>query len=1137
MLAESEVLVRQHIQKSDAPFLGLSGDALTAGMRQAIEIAKLANPSVHGYIGYLARFPALFSVNLTAHIMEGMGQTGHFDIYPHIQKAIGIDHEISQSDRDKLWQAFRKSILTLGFEPCPRTTGKRYRVDEYLRQAGVPLAFADDLAERMLVFARRVGLPDGDDVEAIRGWQQALDAKLELPFSITARKAVMLDESGYYTRVFLRVHESLAPGEMACGKNALEKAMAKAFQKQASNNVRFRRAVLPYVVLNDGVIGVFVPGGDEREFEIRVDGEIQRCRSGLEDKFLALSNPLVRDVAINEIAGGPVSRYSLWDDAKPNRILVFSDNGRLRASGQLNQADSLLLPPGNYTVLSRFSPADIECEELWDDPSLFMFPFQVHPGNLYWLVNGPARVAIQGETQPYAIWGGNSRASKEGVDFYFGKLFLTVEFPPEWAAISGRHYSLRITATAGTNEIGLPFTLDSSGAASIDITEAIRSAGWKTGFVRMVAEVTRSGERRTLLRTSVFYWHGLIDIRSGLRFFCSALPSNLIYQLNENIEAKECILRPRDNLSKTVRMVFKLDEHRHQTLSWNVPGVFVEIESSSENGGVTKVRKALGGIETVSLASNKQFLISASEPALLKLGEWSQRVDFSRTPTKRLPASFLCSRLSPTCNVLTLRNDGASNEIELLRLVQPHFVRRMAKEFNGGQLSVGFLIPKDLEAIRVFAVDVISGQEVEIALEANAAKWEHHQLGRAQLTCLTASEVGYKATVTFNLDIWPPGAWILRFDGRIDGVWGHLENERQDIFAVGLVYDGEGREIRVSQLIGCLDGLTDRQSLSVLTRVQEALLVCYSPDSWLTVGWLLEIWKALVAQWKGKPEEAVTTLVDLAVARPPEDASTTWMLQQTIGATIPQLFSLPARDYRQVNQRPYALVSALRTISDLKYGFPNVFPDLIHPAAASGFSNLREIQRGSPPHGFQVENYCVALKQTSDPIEDSFKLENDNFRPGNGDWLGPVHYKFAVRSLEFMYERTLGGNEVRGQALNMCRYIKQQMPYFNGDTHPRLQGKQPHFYPWSAMDDELLDDSIAQRSENLALFGHALSLLAFHCRLASRSPDRLKPFIDRLKASAMPVESCLSYLLQTGESLFGYYLLFWEFVIRAENIK
>lgn len=1137
MLAEAEERIRSYIQQSDAPFLGLLGEAFTPAMRQAIEIATLANPSVEGYIGYLTRFPALFSVNLTAQLMEGMGQTGHFDIYPHIEKAIGTDFEISQTERDKLWQAFRKAILTLGFEPSPRTTGKRFRVYEYLRQAGVPLAFADDLAEKMLLFAKRVGLPDGDDVEAIKSWQQALDAKLDQPFSVTARKAVSLDEGGYYTQVFLRVYESLGGEETASGKNALEKAMAKAFQKQTSANGKFRRAVLPYVVMNDGVVGVFMPGGDEREFEFRVDEDTYRYRSGLEDKFVALPNPLVREVTIKELAGGQLSRYLLWDDTKPNRLLVFSDTGRLRTSGQLNQAEPLLLPPGNYTVLSRFSPTDIDVEELWEDPALFLFSLQVHPGNEFVLANGPARLTIQGETQPYAIWEGRRRASKEGVEFHFGSLILKVEFPKEWAAFSGRNFSLRLTATGNPEDLTLPFVLDEAGVASIDISEAVRSAGWKAGLMRVVADISRSGESRSLLRASVLYWYGLDDIRSGLRFTCSTLPSNLVRQLNENVEIKESILKPRDGLSRTLRMVFKLDEHRHQTMSWNVPGIFVEIESTSEGGGTVRQNKQPGGVEVVSLTSNKQILVSASEPATLKLGNWSQRVDFSRTTTKRLPASFLCSRLNPGGNSLTLRCEDSEVEVELLRLVQPHFVQKMAPKLWQGQFVVKIDVPKELEAVQVSAVDVISGQDVEITLEANTGGWEHHRFGRAQLMSLAADTGGYSSYLNFDLDIWPAGAWVFKFDGRIGGVWGHLQNARQDIFAAGFVYDGEGREIRISQLIDCLGGLTERESLAVLTRVQDALLPCYESESWLSVHWLLDIWRVLLERWKEKPNEAVTTLVDLAVARPPEDASSTWMLQQTIGARIPAIFAQSAKEYRQVNLRPYPLVMALRAIADLKFQYPNVFPELIHTAAASAFSNLPAIMRGDIPRGFNLEQYCLALKQMSNPIEDAFKLENDNFQPGDGDWLGPVHYKFAMRSLESNYERTLGGNEVRGQVINLCRFIKQQMPLFNGDTHPRLQGKQPHLNPWALVDDGLLDESIAQRNDNLALFGHGISLLAYYCRLASRSPEKLLILTNKLKASGLPVENCLSYLLQTGEALFGFYLLFWEFVIRAENMK
>ena len=144
-------------------------------------------------------------------------------------------------------------------------------------------------------------------------------------------------------------------------------------------------------------------------------------------------------------------------------MLVFSDTGRLRASGQLNQADALVLPPGKYNVLSRFAPNGFETTELWDDPALITFPLLVHPSKETILSNGPAKLSIQGETQPFAAWSGKSRTSKEGVDFYYDGLSLTVEFPPEWAVFSGKVFALQLNANALGDPIQLRFTIDELG--------------------------------------------------------------------------------------------------------------------------------------------------------------------------------------------------------------------------------------------------------------------------------------------------------------------------------------------------------------------------------------------------------------------------------------------------------------------------------------------------------------------------------------------------------------------------------------------------------------------------------------------------------------------------------------------------
>lgn len=130
----------------------------------------------------------------------GLGGTGHYDVYPHVYKAIGSRDPLNADARERLWRAFRRALLKVGIQPLPRTSGTHFMTDEFVRQAGVPLAFADDLALKMLSYAKRLGIPDEDDQEGLLNWQASLLNRLNAPFSGTARKAVERDTQGYYTR-------------------------------------------------------------------------------------------------------------------------------------------------------------------------------------------------------------------------------------------------------------------------------------------------------------------------------------------------------------------------------------------------------------------------------------------------------------------------------------------------------------------------------------------------------------------------------------------------------------------------------------------------------------------------------------------------------------------------------------------------------------------------------------------------------------------------------------------------------------------------------------------------------------------------------------------------------------------------
>jgi len=1130
MLSQSEQIIRSAVKDSDVPFLGLLADRFTAAVKMDIEISVLANPTVHGYINYLQRYPALFSVNLSAHVMAGMGSAGHFELYPYIQEAIGTEEELTGPDREKLWRAYRQAILTLGLEPSPRVSGPHYMADEYLRQAGVPLAFIDDLAERMLSFAKRVGLPDQDDPEGVISWQSSLESRLEQPFSRTARKAVALDSQGFYTQIFLKVYNQ-AEGS----RNALERGMALALKQRAASSV-FRRAALPYLMLHDGTLGVFIAGGDERRFELNIDGTVSAFSAGVDDKFVVIHEPLPQNVLIREVNGHQVSQYALWEDNRPNRMLAFSDTGRFKGRTQLGQPEALLLPPGNYTFLSRFAPSNVDADELWSDPKKYAFQLLVHPGSLITIANGPANLSIQGESQPFAHWHGQSKSTKEGVEFFFGWLQLAIEFPVEWLALAGDSYVLRLAFGGDNERLERRFSLDADGRATLDISMDASKLGWRPAFGRILAEICRAGEVRAVLRTASFYWHGLKEVSKNLHFDCANVPNNFQRMLSANVCVAGTTLKPENLLARTLRFVFKLDERRNQSLSWNVPGVFVEVDVPSSAGHSTRHYRSLGSVEAISYTSAKQILVSATEAGTLSLGDWSQRVDFSKVQTKTISAAFLASRIMPKANNLVYRNEQTGVELILLRLVQPHHALKISSRNSGGQFVVRIDLTKEVTALLIRIQDIISGEDIELTLEANSGQHRTHRFGRAQLICSQNEYGGFSTFIHFELDIWPSGAWIFKFDGCIDGNWGHLENERQDQFAIGMLCENQGAVIGLKPFLACLTELPERMAVGVLERVQKSLLSCYATDSWTSLNWLGSVWEALLNRWIGREEAVIVHLVDLVTLRPPDDCAPSWMLQQTVASRLPRLFGLAASVYREVNEKPNAISHALRAIAQIDKTYPAIFPNPLHSAAATGFPNFAAVVNGAAPMGFLLSRYADALRDMG-AVESTYQLESDNFVPGPGDFLGPLHYKHAMRQMELAFERSLGGNEIRcGQAIGLCSRVRRLIPVLEVSDAPRLAGHAPHVTPWHDVDDDDFSGDSVQRRENLASIAHTLSLLAYHCRLDARACGHLENFRARVAQPEIPMEVSLAYLLQVGEGVFAFYLLLWELVIKAEHI-
>src|SRR5690606_25095541 len=140
----------------------------------------------------------------------------------------------------------------------------------------------------------------------------------------------------------------------------------------------------------------------------------------------------------------------------------------------------------------------------------------------------------------------------------------------------------------------------------------------------------------------------------------------------------------------------------------------------------------------------------------------------------------------------------------------------------------------------------------------------------------------------------------------------------------------------------------------------------------------------------------------------------------------PKIFCLPAECYRTVPTKHNPIVQAVQTLYQFKNQYPAVFPDLINPVAAMGFANCPEVMRGGKPNGYSLPNYLAAIRETGSVASDLYRLEDSGFTPVPGDFLGSLHYKYALRKLEESYDLCRSGNDLRlGQVILLCNYVKR----------------------------------------------------------------------------------------------------------------
>lgn len=1122
------------LQKNYTPFLGLQKRLFKPEVRKKIsETLQDRYDPLSSYLAYLTNWPAVFISYLTLYVAEGFGDLDTFAVYPYIEKALSIDN-LTLSQKERLWEGFRRYCIRLGLSVSPRRSGANYMVEEYLRQAGVPLKYVADLTEKMLRFANAVGLPEDDDPSAIRLWQQSLCERLAVPFPKTVRKAVEADDTGYYVRVFLKLID--APVEDSSIED-FESLMSKAIhvQENRARDISKKKGLgvgISQVIWREQQLGVELPPGEGIAWKIITGDVAEDVRGMIESRFVPFNQILPANVTIEQGGGRLKREITLWEDGRNNRLLIFSSEGVFVKSARLGTEEQASLEPGSYQLLMRFLPDGMadEPEEIHVDPALYSMSVFLEPGQQLKISRGPAELTFIADSKPLLVWQGESVRGIRGNELFCSEGTRLKAIIPSEMLDGESNFLVRLTSANLGQNVEIPVDRSHAGHLDIDISEVCKQ--WQPGVTRMLAEIQRQDMQRAVARSAIYLWNGLERVDNRTKFHVKAFPFNLSQDESDNllVDNTNSFLTYRNDDIRFFRMVFNLGDCKRLIFTSAVPGIFMQLKDYSDSHLDERSIKK-GTTLPVAWNSRSVLEIFAATNGTLVLGDFRKKVDFSSCGCKRLPLSGLVEYLGPMSDTLLFIDDSGMVD-ELVHLVSPHEVLSFSVSKMSNQYRVNFSMAQESSAISMTVTEILSGERETLILNCNRAFERSDSGANGWLVCdLDPVRRIYNHELRINLDTWPNGAWILDLEANIHDRWGGFSNARGDDYISGIIVIDGTICLGPTCLNKKLAALDLHEKLEILGRIHDKLLRCYALESWDEIKWLETLWNTLLAEYDGK-EEFAPQLISLAEQTAPEGASCSWVPMLSISARFPWLYAMPARSLRSIPHKSQSLlIKSLTTMGNIKYGLLSMIKDaVLHQFFAFGFANVMQMMRGEEPKKFNMKTYEDALK-SQDLSERLRLLRDEDWQPGDGDYLGPLHYLYVSEKLQQSYRDSLAGNDHRrGKAQYLCRSL-HHWP-INGLPEHLGNGKSYLHFLGSNQNEEL---SVEQ--ESLLQISQYLSLFARACRWEIREKGSLDKFINKSRqivAENSQFESILGYLLYIGRDIFSFYLLLWEAVLTAD---
>ncbi len=691
-----------------------------------------------------------------------------------------------------------------------------------------------------------------------------------------------------------------------------------------------------------------------------------------------------------------------------------------------------------------------------------------------------------------------------------------------------------------------------------------------SGLNRVQVSVYRQQRRESC--QSFWLWVGLKAYRPGDEFELSEPPTNLVAEKCCGFAIGSAVIRHRFDNFRRHYLTFNVDG-TPRCFQWSQRGIFLESFEKGVGRFISPVAHKLGDTFPASIDSPRWlrvWCVPAANIGLLVNGQQVERMYAGRNrPFFDLSLAHL-SRAYPEGGQISLDSDKRS----VATFTRPLVATQIRRASPPGFQLLGFSFCEEVHWARPHLCELATGRIVEFEEQAfDDGQCIFCKEGLPTLECIqlcreenNLAQSGYTVDLSVPSDGWPPGFWLVELEVRSNPAmdWQLVTNpagQRAPLLIAGSIQQ-EAPDLRLRVFLSAYSGRDAAQELplelkelaerfdelfDLLSHILETVRRPFAPEVWGEFRWVEDLFHA-VGRQAGKrlyqaTEGDTTRLLNLASVESDLSATSSELIHtRSLFVTVPGLLALGAEHYSK-SSTSHPLARSLQWCGRLAthdFAF-EAFRDLIEQVYASPqlpapdtFKTLQRFQNfagvvqadgdGLEPTDFSHFDYNRYFTETIGLL-DSVQPQPDWDSPTA---LGRTQAEWALSQLhmrlqETIEDRELGAvNALLNTHWSFRRWLKQRL-----EQHPIM--------PEGAWNQPWLRVSLHNQAliENCARFASLFALAARASGAGWLSFDAVMQWLFEHGNGADKTEKTIATLVGLAPELLGFYLMFWELMIRT----